>query len=162
MHRAAGLAFLVLAGSVPLRAQVTKLSDLDLGTMVAGTGSTVAPTSPYAAHWRLNAGAIQLLAGFSLSLPAVLTRVGGSETMPVTFSSTSGIWKQNSTNPVGGTTFNPANNVCLPSAIPCVLGISLANKDIHVWLGGAVSPPANQKGGSYRGTVTLNLLGLTL
>ena len=144
---------LALLGS-PAEAQVTSLADLRFGTVVAGVPESVTPTSSDAANYRIHYTVLGLATNFTLTLPTTLARVGGGASMPVSFCTTCGIYRINNTNPVGGTTFNPANNVSLP--------VLVVNSNVYLWLGGTVSPTSNQSPGSYTAGVVLTLFGVTL
>ena len=144
---------LVIAGSNG-EAQVTALTDLRFGTVVAGVPTNIAPTSSNAGSWRIHYTLLAIASSFTLTLPTELSRAGGGATMPVSFCATCGIWRRNNSNPAGGTTFNPANQVNLP-----VMGV---NNDVYIWLGGTASPTAGQSPGSYTGPVVLTVAGVTL
>lgn len=149
---AAPVAFALLA--MPAAAQVTSLADLRFGTVVAGVPESVTPTSSDAANYRIHYTVLGLATNFELTLPTTLARVGGGATMPVSFCTTCGIYRINNSNPAGGTTFNPANNVSLPALV--------LNSNVYIWLGGTVSPGSNQSPGSYTAGVVLTLYGVTL
>ncbi len=133
---------------VALRAQtVTALRPLSFGTVIGGTTGNVDPRSTGALQFDLT-GPIGVNGGY-LTLPTVLTRSGGGETMPVTFCSTCGVYRITSNDPLGGITFNPANPV---------LGITVSNGvHVYIWLGGTVSPSVSQLPGAYSGTVVFTL-----
>lgn len=144
---------LVIAGSIS-EAQVTALADLRFGTVVAGVPTNIAATSSNAANWRIHYTILALASNFTLTLPTALSRVGGGATMPVSFCSTCGIYRVNNSNPAGGITFNPANQVNLP--------LMVLNNNVYVWLGGTVSPTGGQSPGSYTGPVVLTVAGVNL
>jgi hypothetical protein len=140
------LSFL-LAGQ-PLAGQVTQLRDLTFGTITSGTTTSVSKTSASAAEWSFTGSTI-LGASFHLTLPTVLN--GPGATLAITFSSTDGIYRKGTNNPTGGTVFDPHNAV----------GIGLLQSGTwYVWLGASLSPPLNQKPGSYTGTVVLTTAGI--
>ncbi len=145
---AALLAIGLVAAASQGRAQVTTLRNLAFGTITSGTTTAVAPTSVSAAEWRIQ-GFLGLGASFRLTLPTTLT--GPGPALAITFSPTSGIYRVNNPNPVGGTTFNPNNAVPLPPFL---------RSTIYVFLGGSVSPPLNQTPGTYTGTVVLTSSGI--
>ena len=151
--------FLLVAPTLALFAtsgegQVTALADLRFGTVVAGVPESVTPSSSDAANWRIHYTLLAVASNFTLTLPTSLSRVGGGATMPVSFCTTCGIYRINNSNPVGGTTFNPANNVSLP--------LLVVNSNVYIWLGGTASPTAGQMPGSYTAGVVLTLFGVTL
>ncbi|HXC25289.1 MAG TPA: hypothetical protein VNU46_05185 [Gemmatimonadaceae bacterium] len=132
------------------QAQVTKLSDLSFGTILTGSTSAVAVTSGNAAEWKAHEG-LSVSTSITFSLPTALTRTGGGGTIPLTFCSTCAVYHTNTNNPSGGTTFNPASGTNI--------AVSIAS-DIYIWLGASVSPPLNQKAGSYSASVTLTVASL--
>ncbi len=136
-----------------LGAQVTRRADLDLGTVISGTTTSVGPAEAGAASWRIHFTLLAVLPSFDLTLPSQLGRVGGGATMPISFCATCGLYRNNNTTP-GGTTFNPNSAVGL--------GIISLGTNIYVWVGGSVSPPLSQMAGSYTGTIVLTLYGVTL
>ncbi|MHB1328360.1 MAG: hypothetical protein ACYC2K_09175 [Gemmatimonadales bacterium] len=136
-----------------LGAQVTQRSDLELGTVISGTTTSIGPAQAGAASWRIHFTLLAVLPSFELTLPSELSRVGGGATMPISFCATCGLYRANNTTP-GGTTFNPNGSVGL--------GIISLGTNIYVWLGGSVSPPLSQMAGSYTGTVVLTLYGVVL
>lgn len=138
----------------PLPSQVTQRANLQFGTVISGTPSSVAPTAPSAGSWQIHFTLLAIASSFALTLPSSLSRVGGGATMPISFCSTCGIYRLNNTNPSGGTVFNPSNTVNL--------GLLILGSNIYVWLGGTVSPPLNQMPGSYTGSAVLTLFGVTL
>jgi hypothetical protein len=71
--------------------------------------------------------------------------------MPITFCSTCAVYKAGSTNPAGGTAFNPNSGTGLVLAVLT---------DLYIWLGASVSPPLNQKPGTYTGTIVFTVAGL--
>jgi hypothetical protein len=135
--------------TAPLSAQVTANRPLAFGTVVSGTTTAVTKTSASAAQWTIH-GSLQFAGGFQLTLPASLTGPGAA--IPLTFSSSDGIYKLNSSSPTGGTVFNPQNFVLVTPI--------LTSMDIYVWLGGSLTTPLNQAPGAYSGTVVLTVTGL--
>ncbi|MDQ6925612.1 MAG: hypothetical protein M3154_05175 [Candidatus Eremiobacteraeota bacterium] len=108
-------------------------------------------TDAAAAAWRIR-GVLGVSGGVTLTLPTVLTRVGGTETMPVTFCGTCGAYRINSGTPAGATAFDPSTGV--QGLYVVVLS------DVYVWLGGAVTSPPNQTPGNCVGTVSLTVSAL--
>ncbi|MBX3147887.1 MAG: DUF4402 domain-containing protein [Gemmatimonadales bacterium] len=146
-------AALALATSGPLDAQVTQRANLEFGSIISGTTTSVGPAETGAASWRIHFTLLALVPSFDLTLPASLSRVGGGATMPISFCATCGLYRANNTTP-GGTTFNPNGSVSL--------GLISLGTNIYVWLGGSVSPPLSQMAGSYTGTMVLTVYGVTL
>jgi hypothetical protein len=127
--------------------QVTTLRNLAFGTITSGTTTSVAKTSANAAQWRIHVPVS--LVGFQLTLPTSLT--GPGTAIPITFSSTDGVYRVNTNNPVGGTAFNPASFQTVAAAL---------GANVYVWLGASVNPPLNQTPGTYSATVVLTTTGL--
>jgi hypothetical protein len=147
-RRAALLAgFLLLLNGAEASGQVSTSRNLGFGTITSGTTTSVSKTSANAAQWSIHVPVS--LVGFQLTLPASLTGPGSA--IPITFSSTDGVYRLNTNNPVGGTTFNPANFQSVVAAL---------GANVYVWLGASVSPPLNQVPGSYSATVVLTTTGL--
>jgi hypothetical protein len=144
----------IATSATPARAQLlsslSQQRDLSFGTILTGTSTTVAPTSPGAAMWKIH-GILSVSGGITFTLPSTLTIQGGSTTLPISFSSTSAIYNVGSSNPATGTTFNPATGKAL---VVSVLS------DIYIWLGATANPPLNQKAGTYQGTVVLTVAGM--
>jgi hypothetical protein len=133
----------------PVAGQVTTLNNLTFGTITSGTTTHVAYTSPSAAEWQIHP-TLGLTGTFQFTLPTTLS--GPGATLSITYSSTDGHWRANTNNPSsGGTTFDPHNT----QSIALVL-----SQNVFVWLGASVSPPLNQKPGTYTGTVVLTVTGL--
>ena len=149
LRAATALGSALMLRTAMLDAQVvTALAPLQFGTVLGGTTTSINPSGAGAMALDLT-GPLGTNGGWTLTLPATLTRVGSSETMPVTFCSTCGVYRIANNNPAGGITFNPASPV---------LGISLLSViHVYVWIGGSVSPTSLQRPGSYVGTVVLTL-----
>lgn len=137
---------LLLAGT-EAAGQVTTLQNLAFGTITSGTTTSVAKTSANAAQWRIHVPIA--LVGFQLTLPTSLS--GPGPAIPITFSSTDGVYRVNMNNPGGGTTFNPAGFQTVTAAL---------GSNVYIWLGASVSPPLNQTPGTYSATVVLTTTGL--
>jgi hypothetical protein len=151
VRAAAALAIVAHAG---VAGQVTRERDLQFGLVLAGATTSVLPTAPEAANWRVHYTLLALASSLQLTLPGQLNRVGGGASMPISFCSSCAIWRRDNANPIGGTTFNPASSVGL--------GLISLGSNIYVWLGGSVSPPPGQPGGNYSGTVVLTISGVVL
>jgi len=138
-------------GAGPVRAQtVSTLSNLSFGTLIAGTTSSVIVTSPGAAQWQVTS-TLKLLNQVTFTLPTTLTRAGGGS-MTVTYCTTCAGYSFTN-NPTSATLFNPnaSYTITLVTFTP-----------IYIWLGGSVSPPANQTPGTYTGSAVLTVIGLGL
>ncbi|MGV3710672.1 MAG: hypothetical protein ACO1Q7_17755 [Gemmatimonas sp.] len=130
---------------VPAYAQVTAMKGLTFGAspLISGTTTTVAPNTANAAVFRIR-GILGVGGNFSFTLPSTLLHTNGVTTMPITFGAGSGAYRFGSSTP-GGTTFNPATGV---SGLYVVV-----LTDIYIFVGASLSPPLNQKAGSYSGTI---------
>ena len=142
------LAVLVAAG-IPAKAngQVVRMRDLTFGTILSGTTSSVSKTSANSAQWRFT-GLFALGGNFVLTLPTTMT--GPGTAIALTFSTTDG-QRSTTNNPTTGTSFNP--HVSQSVSV-------LFNGTVYVWLGASVSPPINQKAGTYTATVVLTTTGM--
>ena len=142
------LAVLVAAG-IPAEAngQVVRMRDLTFGTILSGTTSSVSKTSANSAQWRFT-GTFALGGNFTLTLPTTMT--GPGTAIALTFSTTDG-QRSTTNNPTTGTSFNP--HVSQSVSV-------LFSGTVYVWLGASVSPPINQKAGTYTATVVLTTTGM--
>jgi hypothetical protein len=142
------LAVLVAAG-IPAEAsgQVVRMRDLSFGTILSGTTSSVSKTSANSAQWRFT-GLFVLGGNFVLTLPTTMTGPGAA--IALTFSTTDG-QRSTTNNPTTGTSFNP--HVSQSVSV-------LFNGTVYVWLGASVTPPINQKAGTYTATVVLTTTGM--
>ncbi|MBL0937838.1 MAG: hypothetical protein IBJ03_03025 [Gemmatimonadaceae bacterium] len=130
---------------------VTTLRGLAFGSVTSGVSKAIAANSANSLSFRIS-GVLGVGGGFSFTLPTSLPRVGGGASLPVTFCTTCGIYRLGTNSPTGGIVFNPNNGV---------LGLTvLVNSDIYVWLGATANPPLNQAGGTYSGTVTINVFAI--
>jgi hypothetical protein len=147
-HRVRLLAVLI-AAVVPAEAsaQVITMRNLDFGTILSGTTSSIGKASASSAQWRF-AGTFALGGSFVLTLPTTLT--GPGTAIPITFSTTDG-QRSTTNNPLTGASFNP--HVSQTVAV-------LFSGTVYVWLGASVSPPLNQKAGGYTATVVLTTTGM--
>lgn len=127
------------------QAQVTAIKGLAFtpNPLISGTTTTIAPNTADAAVFRIR-GILGVGGSFTFTLPTSLLHTDNSTTMPVSFSGTSAMYRFGSSIP-GGTAFNPAVGV---SGLYVVV-----LTDIYIFVGGSVSPPLNQKAGSYSGTI---------
>jgi hypothetical protein len=149
MSRAAALAALValLAGS-RAAAQVVAMRNLAFGTITSGVTTSVTKTSASAAQFRFT-GSFPLGGSFSLTLPTVLTGPGAA--IPITFGATDG-QRSTTNNPATGSSFDPRTTQ--------TVGIVVLSRTEYVWLGASVSPPLNQKPGTYSASMVLTVAGM--
>lgn len=143
-------AFLVLlfASSNVAAAQFITIRPLTFGQIFAGQTRTIGPTQANAAYFSFSA---TLTIGFGIVVPTELKRVGGTETMPITFKSGDGLYRINNSDPAGATAFNPSTGA---------LSLALLSVPVHVWVGGSISPATNQRPGSYSGLITITVTRL--
>lgn len=128
----------------PQQYAVTRLSDLQLGTVVAGTEIEVLHTDPGAAKFHVERIRGSKNTYLEVSLPAELTSEQG-DVISVTFGATSAAWADED-GPAGRTPFDPAQGTFLE--IP-------NDKDIYVWIGASIAPSQATPGATYVGTLTL-------
>jgi hypothetical protein len=137
-----------LAAPLAGQTQVTGIRDLNFGVVIRGVQNTVAPTDPvrsgqYYVRYVVG-GRVQI----RFTLPTRLNRVGGGGNMPIQFRNTDAVAQGTAAGSVP-VTFNPhANQTFNLQTSP----------DFNVWLGGRVSPAANQATGIYRATVIMNVV----
>ena len=120
---------------------VTGARDLDFGNVFPGVNKTVGVAAATSGRFDLT-GQASSNVNLTFTLPANLT--SGANNLPI------GTWTgcTNATNTTTGcTAFTPSG-----SASPSAFSGAGA---LFVWVGGTVSPAANQAAGSYTGTVTL-------
>jgi hypothetical protein len=171
MNRGRGLALLLAALAIPAIAAgqqsasltatavitstpltVTRLRDLNFGTVPRGIATTVRPNAAGAGEFQVT-GLANARVIISFVLPTQLNNIQAApgSTMPIAFLYNSARWRRANNNPNGGTTFNPATGAVGRLGPP-------ANPTMYIWLGGRVNPAANAKPGIYTGTVVVNLV----
>lgn len=144
------LASLALLGSVRLATAqliVTGVRDLNFGTVIQGIGSTVAPADPVrSGQFYFRTPGIGTRVRIQFTLPTVLNGPTGA-TMPIAFGNTDAIAQGTAPTSVR-VTFNPngARTFTMTSSA-----------DANVWLGGRVTPAANQRVGGYTNTVVMTV-----
>jgi hypothetical protein len=127
--------------------RVRGLSDLDFGTVVAGTAKTVAIQTPppgatageFSIDGEKNATVLLLF-----NFPAVLVSATG-RTLSI------GAWTgcQNTSNTVAS---------CTPLTFGTPVNLRPNNGKLWVWLGATVTAPVTQQAGAYAGTVQMTVL----
>jgi hypothetical protein len=119
--------------------------DLEFVDLIPGFVRTVAPSSADAGRLRVQGGGsseVQL----SFTLPAELDHDSDpAAKLPISFGAGSAGHGANSTTV--DATFDPAAGVATP----------LVDGELHVFVGGTVSPTAGQLAGAYGGTITLDV-----
>jgi hypothetical protein len=120
---------------------VTGARTLDFGNVFPGVAKVIAIADPTSGRFDLT-GENSANVNLTFTLPANL--LSGANSLPI------GSWT-GCTNPTNSTasctTFTPSG-----TATPSALSASGA---LFVWVGGTVTPAANQPSGTYNGTVTL-------
>jgi len=121
------------------------LRDLDFGDVFPGLNKSIALTDATSGKWRID-GESSKEVQMSFTLPANLSF--GANTMPISFSANDAGWF--ATDVVGSAVpFDPAGG---DTEVLSILGQGF------VWLGGTVSPAANQAAGVYSATVSLDVV----
>lgn len=155
----------VLTGGVSAQQLSIQTTDhLVFGTINSGDTRLVTPDSPSAARWEIGGSLLSLASTVSFVLPTTLARVGGGATMPISFCSTCAhLWSRTCLlNALG-------IRICLgthqtnfdPNAGYGQL-LSLIRESMVVRLGGTITAAPNQMGGSYTGSVVIQLSGVGL
>jgi len=144
-----GLALWAIRGEAqrPLTVQGTR--SLSFGTLLAGVNKSVLRTDPINGGQLDISGPKNVQVLLTFTLPASMTGPVGA-TLPLSFGSTDGGWSP--PQQVGTqVSFDPR----LPFTAPLD-----QNGKVSVYLGGTAKPTANQKAGSYTGTITLTVVVL--
>ena len=157
----------LLVAHVPLlsgqQLVINTTDHLELGTINSGDTKSVGYGDVGAARWEISGSLLSLASSVSFVLPANLTRVGGGETMPISFCGTCAhLWSRTCIVALGvklctgehQTTFNPETGYAQL--------LSLLRESMVVRLGGTIAAAPNQMGGSYTGTVVIQLSGVGL
>jgi hypothetical protein len=119
-------------------------TDLDFGNVTAGVSKTVPPISAAAGTFTINALA-NTAVQFSFTLPTNLTN--GVNTMPI--GSWDGRYNTNNSQP-SATPYTPSGSTQNAT-------ISAAGK-LHIWIGATVTPAVGQVGGTYSGSIVINVV----
>jgi len=138
---------LLVGGALPLRGQILIASgqrDLTFGTIFPGVPEVVRRTDATSGRFNLR-GQRRLEVRIVLTLPVVMTRTTGGNTMPIAFGAADGGF--NRQNNVG------TSQVFDPRA-PLVTRLG-NNGRLFIWLGGTAMPSSTQRSGIYQATITL-------
>jgi hypothetical protein len=140
------LAALATGPSAAAQVTVTPIRDLAFGPVIVGIPSSVAPSHPTkSGQFRLTAP-VGTRVQMRLTLPNQLNGPAGAQ-LPITFTNSDGIY-------VGSwpgstpTTFNPKATRNLQFT---------GGTTYNVFMGGRVTPAANQRQGNYAATITLTV-----
>ncbi len=139
------LALCLVARPLAGQSSVTGMQNLAFGIVIRGVATSVSPNDPVRRGRFYIRHIINHQIGLRFTLPNRLNRVGGGGNMPISFAATDGIAHGTAGNSVP-LTFNPNNNQTFNL---------VTSADFNVYLGGRVSPAANQATGNYTGTITL-------
>lgn len=121
---------------------VTGVNNLDFGNVFPGVNPTVLLTDAGAGHFQI-VGVLNAEVDVSFSsLPATL--ISGVNSIAISYT---GGWNT-SANPAGATAFTPASGL--------TDRLDAATGEMHVYLGGTLTVPANQAAGLYQATITLD------
>jgi hypothetical protein len=138
------------AGAVPDRPLVViARRNLSFGTVFPGIPTSVASNHPRLSGEFEIQGTRGLPVRFEFLLPAALTAAGGA-TLPVAFANTDGSFHF-SRGLAHRSLFDPHGPVT------AALG---PNGELHVWLGGTVSPARGQTSGTYIATISITVFNL--
>lgn len=125
--------------------QVTGEQNLDFGDVFPGVAKTVTVADVSAGRW-LTTGESGAEVQLTFNLPANL--VSGANTLSITFGAGSAGY--NASNDAGSaTTFDPAAGA--------TTNLGVAPAQLYVWIGGTVSPTADQPSGLYTETINLTV-----
>lgn len=122
--------------------EVVRVRDLEFGVVVAGVAATVLPSDAGAAEFEISAPPASSLF-LTFSLPIQLR--SGADVLPVSFGSGSAEWSQRK-SAAGRTSFDPGTGTQVDLE---------RGRNVYLWLGATISPPALQPAGAYTGVVTL-------
>lgn len=140
-----GLATATITSSVT----VTKNADLTFGSTAAGTPVSILPTDAAAANFSVSGTAdSEVNATFTLPTGGLQLTTDNSITLPVSFGASDASWALDGTNQATATTYDPSTT--LTQALS-------GTGELHIWLGGTVSPAASQRPGDYQGDITLDV-----
>jgi hypothetical protein len=121
---------------------VTGVSNLNFGNVFPGVNPTIVLTDAGAGHFQI-AGVLNAEVDVSFSaLPATL--ISGANSIAIAYT---GGWNT-SANPAAATAFVPAGGL--------TERLDAATGELHVYLGGSLTVPANQAAGLYQATITLD------
>ena len=123
---------------------VTGTQDLAFGTVLGGAAVTIDWQDPLAGALEIDAAPGEQIEATFTALPAVLTRVGGTETVAITY--TAGVNEVDDQST--GTEVTDPTGTGASFTMP-------ATGQVYIWLGGSVSPAAAQAVGDYVATIEL-------
>ncbi len=141
------LAWLGLTASAAAQITVQGVRDLEFGPVMQGVQTTVAPTDPIkSGQFYFRTPSLGSRVRIRFNLPTRLNGPAGA-TMPIRFQNNDAMAQ--GTGPLSTPAFfNPNGAAVFRMA---------TSPDANVWLGGRVSPAANQPVGTYSATVVMTI-----
>jgi hypothetical protein len=140
------LAALLAAGPVEAQISVTPIRNLAFGPVIVGVPTSIGPSHPVrSGQFRLVAPLLARVR-FRFTLPNRLNGPAGA-TLPISFSNTDAIAMGTGPTSVP-VTFDPKVQQTFQI---------VTSTTINVFIGGTVSPAANQRQGNYSGTITFTV-----
>ncbi|HET6578698.1 MAG TPA: hypothetical protein VFG66_10255 [Gemmatimonadales bacterium] len=122
-----------------------KVRDLDFGATFGGIARTVLPTDVSSGEVTLTGGANAEVTVSFTTLPAILT--GPGVDIPLTYGANAAAYNVAGTR-AGATAFDPSTG--------STTRLNNATGLLSIYLGGTVSPAANQVAGTYTNTINLS------
>lgn len=135
-----------VSATVASALNITTVSDLEVGGLIAGQTKTITNDDSRAGVFEIN-GNTGLSVDIGFTLPTNLT--DGTNLLPITFLNNSGGFNTEN-NTSGITSFDPNSTIS---------NVSLDNTtgDLYVYIGAQVSAGASQPTGTYNGTITMEV-----
>ncbi len=143
---AAACALLATASPAAAQITVTGVRDLGFGPVIRGIASHVVPNDPVKSGQFRFVTAIGNVVRLSFTLPNRLNGPSGGK-LPISFGTTDAIAQGTGATSVP-VTFNPNSTQTFTI---------VTSNTINVYIGGTVSPAANQALGAYTNTITLTV-----
>lgn len=133
---------------------ITTIQNLDFGTVLKGVATSIVPTAANAGEWQV-VGSNNARASITFTLPTFLTNIQAlpGSTIPVSFNTSSAIWRRTTNSPTG-----PQANVFDPNVGTSARFGPTPNPVIFIWLGGTVTPGVTAKPGIYTANVIVTLI----
>ncbi len=143
------LSLLLVAMSRRVQAQVSAVAirDLQFGIVIRGVPNSVSPADPVkSGQFYFSTPGIGSRVRIQFTLPTQLNGPAGA-TMPISFSTTDARLR-GTAGSSAFVTLNPNTTTTLTAS---------TSRDANVWIGGRVTPAANQVTGAYSNTITLTI-----
>jgi spore coat protein U-like protein len=143
----ASLAVTLIGRTASAQVIVSGVRDLNFGPVIQGIATQVAPSDPVrSGQFYFRTAALGTRVRIQFTLPTRLNGPAGA-TMPIAFRNNDAIARGTAPSSVPAT-FNPNGAAVFTMA---------TSVDANVWLGGRVTPAANQAVGSYANTVVMTI-----